>query len=167
LCIIEIRSADLGIPPLMAPGRRGGEGNKEILSEVRRSLITAICIILPFLAFAVAIQGMENKRCAQAKPSNQSNHITYYKSISYRHTIFPRCKRHCDRAAKLYRAQRRVFLHRRRQIVAQVPRQKRLLHRALSYVSDVSIIFYAPCLFIHHLLCVLLHFMAFLCIFWN
>jgi hypothetical protein len=35
------------------------------------------------------------------------------------------------------------------------------------YVSNVSIIFDAPCLFIHHLLCVLLHFMAFLCIFWN
>jgi hypothetical protein len=29
------------------------------------------------------------------------------------------------------------------------------------------IIFYAPCLFIHHLLCVLLHFVAFLCIFQN
>jgi hypothetical protein len=28
-------------------------------------------------------------------------------------------------------------------------------------------IFDAPCLFIHHLLCVLLHFVAFLCIFWN
>jgi hypothetical protein len=35
------------------------------------------------------------------------------------------------------------------------------------YVSNVSIIFYAPCLFMHHLLCVLLHFVAFLCIFWN
>jgi hypothetical protein len=35
------------------------------------------------------------------------------------------------------------------------------------YVSNVSIIFYAPCLFIHHLLCVLLHFVASLCIFWN
>jgi hypothetical protein len=35
------------------------------------------------------------------------------------------------------------------------------------YVSNVSIIFDAPCLFIHHLLCGLLHFMAFLCIFWN
>ena len=33
------------------------------------------------------------------------------------------------------------------------------------YVSNVSIIFDAPCLFIHHLLCVLLHFMVFLCIF--
>jgi hypothetical protein len=33
------------------------------------------------------------------------------------------------------------------------------------YVSNVSIIFDAPCLFIRHLLCVLLHFMAFLCIF--
>jgi hypothetical protein len=33
------------------------------------------------------------------------------------------------------------------------------------YVSNVSIIFDAPCLFIHHLLCVLLHFMAFLCTF--
>jgi hypothetical protein len=28
-------------------------------------------------------------------------------------------------------------------------------------------IFDAPCLFIHHLLCVLLHFVAFLCIFRN
>jgi hypothetical protein len=35
------------------------------------------------------------------------------------------------------------------------------------YVSNVSIIFYAPCLFIHHLLSVLLHFVAFLCIFRN
>jgi hypothetical protein len=35
------------------------------------------------------------------------------------------------------------------------------------YVSNVSIIFDAPCLFIHYLLCVLLHFVAFLCIFWN
>jgi hypothetical protein len=35
------------------------------------------------------------------------------------------------------------------------------------YVSNVSIIFDAPCLFIHHLLWVLLHFMAFLCIFRN
>jgi hypothetical protein len=35
------------------------------------------------------------------------------------------------------------------------------------YVSNISIIFDAPCLFIHHLLCVLLHFVAFLCIFQN
>jgi hypothetical protein len=35
------------------------------------------------------------------------------------------------------------------------------------YVSNVSIIFDAPCLFIYHLLSVLLHFVAFLCIFWN
>jgi hypothetical protein len=35
------------------------------------------------------------------------------------------------------------------------------------YISNVSIIFDAPCLFIHHLLCVLLHFVAFLCIFRN
>jgi hypothetical protein len=35
------------------------------------------------------------------------------------------------------------------------------------YVSNVSIIVDAPCLFIHHLLCVLLHFVAFLCIFRN
>jgi hypothetical protein len=35
------------------------------------------------------------------------------------------------------------------------------------YVSHVSIIFDAPCLFIHHLLCVLLHFVTFLCIFQN
>jgi hypothetical protein len=31
------------------------------------------------------------------------------------------------------------------------------------YVSNVSIIFDAPCLFLHHLPCVSLHFMAFLC----
>jgi hypothetical protein len=35
------------------------------------------------------------------------------------------------------------------------------------YVSNVSIIFDAPCLFIHHLLWVLLHIVAFLCIFRN
>jgi hypothetical protein len=35
------------------------------------------------------------------------------------------------------------------------------------YVSNVSIIFDAPCLFLYHLLCVLLHFVAFLCIFQN
>jgi hypothetical protein len=35
------------------------------------------------------------------------------------------------------------------------------------YVWNVSIIFDAPCLFTHHLLCVLLHFVAFLCIFQN
>jgi hypothetical protein len=35
------------------------------------------------------------------------------------------------------------------------------------YVSNVSIIFDAPCLFLHHLLSVSLHFVAFLCIFWN
>jgi hypothetical protein len=33
------------------------------------------------------------------------------------------------------------------------------------YVSSISIIFDAPCLFIHHLLWVLLHFVMFLCIF--
>jgi hypothetical protein len=35
------------------------------------------------------------------------------------------------------------------------------------YVSNVSIIFDAPCLFLHHLLSISLHFVAFLCIFWN
>jgi hypothetical protein len=35
------------------------------------------------------------------------------------------------------------------------------------YVSNVFIIFDAPCLFLYHLLYVLLHFMAFFCIFWN
>jgi hypothetical protein len=35
------------------------------------------------------------------------------------------------------------------------------------YVSNVSIIFDAPWLFLHHLLSVLLHFVAFLCIFRN
>jgi hypothetical protein len=38
---------------------------------------------------------------------------------------------------------------------------------ARSYVSNVSIIFDAPCLFLHHLLSISLHFMARLCIFWN
>jgi hypothetical protein len=33
------------------------------------------------------------------------------------------------------------------------------------YVSNVPIIFDTPCLFMHHLLCVFLHFVAFLCIF--
>jgi hypothetical protein len=32
-----------------------------------------------------------------------------------------------------------------------------------SYISNVSIIFDAPCLFLHHLPCVLLHFVVFLC----
>jgi hypothetical protein len=35
------------------------------------------------------------------------------------------------------------------------------------YVSNVSIIFDAPCFFLHHLLSVSLHFVAFLCIFRN
>jgi hypothetical protein len=35
------------------------------------------------------------------------------------------------------------------------------------YVSNVSIIFDAPCLFLHHLPCVSLHFVAFLCDFRN
>jgi hypothetical protein len=35
------------------------------------------------------------------------------------------------------------------------------------YVSNVSIIFNAPCLFLHHLPTVSLHFVALLCIFWN
>jgi hypothetical protein len=35
------------------------------------------------------------------------------------------------------------------------------------YVSNVSIIFDAPCLFLHHLLDVSLHFVALLCIFRN
>jgi hypothetical protein len=35
------------------------------------------------------------------------------------------------------------------------------------YVSNVSIIFDAPCLFLHHLPCVLLHFVVFLCDFRN
>jgi hypothetical protein len=40
-------------------------------------------------------------------------------------------------------------------------------HQGHWYVSNVSIIFDAPCLFLHHLLSVSLHFVAFLCIFWN
>jgi hypothetical protein len=36
-----------------------------------------------------------------------------------------------------------------------------------SYVSNVSIIFDAPCLFLHHLPNVSLHFVALLCIFRN
>jgi hypothetical protein len=35
------------------------------------------------------------------------------------------------------------------------------------YVSNVSIIFNAPCLFLNHFLSVSLHFVEFLCIFWN
>jgi hypothetical protein len=35
------------------------------------------------------------------------------------------------------------------------------------YVSNISIIFDAPCLFLHHLPIVLLHFVALLCIFQN
>jgi hypothetical protein len=35
------------------------------------------------------------------------------------------------------------------------------------YVSNISIIFYAPCLFIHHFLCVLFTLWGVLCIFWN
>jgi hypothetical protein len=34
-------------------------------------------------------------------------------------------------------------------------------------MSHVSIIFDTPCLFMHHFICVLLHFVVFLCIFWN
>jgi hypothetical protein len=41
------------------------------------------------------------------------------------------------------------------------------IHHGVWYVSNVSIIFDAPCLFLHHLPCVLLHFMAFLCDFRN
>jgi hypothetical protein len=37
-------------------------------------------------------------------------------------------------------------------------------HKHQWYVSNVSIIFDAPCLFLHHLLSVSLHFVAFLCI---
>jgi hypothetical protein len=44
-------------------------------------------------------------------------------------------------------------------------RRRRPLHHW--YVSNVSIIFDALCLFLHHLLSVLLHFVAFLCIFRN
>jgi hypothetical protein len=40
-----------------------------------------------------------------------------------------------------------------------------LIELAAWYVSSVSIIFDVPCLFLHHLLSVLLHFVAFLCIF--
>jgi hypothetical protein len=40
-------------------------------------------------------------------------------------------------------------------------------HQKDWYVSNVSIIFDAPCLFLHHLLSVSLYFMAFLCIFRN
>jgi hypothetical protein len=36
-----------------------------------------------------------------------------------------------------------------------------------SDTSQTYIIFNAPCLFMHHVLCVLLHFVAFLCIFQN
>jgi ribonuclease HI len=43
----------------------------------------------------------------------------------------------------------------------------RRLRGAPSYVSNVSIISGAPCLFLHHLFSVSLHFVTFLCIFWN
>jgi hypothetical protein len=39
--------------------------------------------------------------------------------------------------------------------------------RSTWYVSNVSIIFYAPCLFLHHLPDVSLHFVTLLCIFRN
>jgi hypothetical protein len=39
--------------------------------------------------------------------------------------------------------------------------------RRVWYVSNVSIIFDAPCLFLHHLPTVSLHFVALLCIFRN
>jgi hypothetical protein len=42
-----------------------------------------------------------------------------------------------------------------------------LLMRVIWYVSNVSIIFDAPCLFLHHLLSVSLYFVVFLYIFWN
>jgi hypothetical protein len=42
-----------------------------------------------------------------------------------------------------------------------------MVHHVVWYVSNVSIIFDAPCLLMHHLLYVLLYFVAFLCIFWN
>jgi hypothetical protein len=42
-----------------------------------------------------------------------------------------------------------------------------LWHLSPWYVSNISIIFDAPCLFLYHLLSVLLHFVAFLCIFRN
>jgi hypothetical protein len=41
------------------------------------------------------------------------------------------------------------------------------IHACSWYVSNVSIIFDAPYLFLHHLLSVSLHFVALLCIFWN
>jgi hypothetical protein len=50
---------------------------------------------------------------------------------------------------------------------SQSPKMRRRGARGRWYVSNVSIIFDAPCLFIHHLLCVLLYFVAFLCVFWN
>jgi hypothetical protein len=41
------------------------------------------------------------------------------------------------------------------------------IHHVMWYVSNVSIIFYTSCLFLHHLPTVLLHFVALLCIFRN
>jgi hypothetical protein len=44
----------------------------------------------------------------------------------------------------------------------QFRKYKNISFIAFWYVSNVSIIFDAPCLFIHHFLCILLHFVAFL-----
>jgi hypothetical protein len=62
-------------------------------------------------------------------------------------------------------------LRRHRLLSRMLPRPHTRVARTLSqrslsgarerYVPNISIIFDAPCLFIHHLLCVLLHFMAF------
>jgi hypothetical protein len=41
------------------------------------------------------------------------------------------------------------------------------IDRSFPFECRGLIIFDAPCLFMHHFLCVLLHFVAFLCIFWN
>jgi hypothetical protein len=46
-----------------------------------------------------------------------------------------------------------------------LPKSSNTLGVPYWYVSNVSIIFDALCLFMHHLPCVLLHFVAFLCIF--
>jgi hypothetical protein len=75
--------------------------------------------------------------------------------------------RNCSgKNADCFRVFRREALYRRRGIVRSGPGWSH--HRwARWYVSNVSIIFDAPCLFLHHLLSVSLHFMAFLCIFWN
>jgi hypothetical protein len=58
-------------------------------------------------------------------------------------------------------------LHRWSRLCRCMSPQKLFFVITYRYISNVSIIFDAPCLFLHHLPNVLLHFVALLCIFWN